>query len=157
MKVFEGNFRKIDPANGNERIKIVRQDRSERTKTTLRHMRTVHMIKSDGLGPLYQSLGDLMWQILCDICLRNIDGIDFSVSDLEQSLELSGPQAERYVAVLVSEGLLETTASDGGPGSRNLLLTELGQSKVHLVLDQCTDAFTEGFIYSCPKLVESGD
>ncbi|MGB5723766.1 MAG: hypothetical protein WBM39_05075 [Parasphingorhabdus sp.] len=155
MKVFGGNPREIKLANSNDRTKLAIKGRSERTKATLRHTRAIYQIKADGLGDHYKSLGDLMWQILCDIYLRNIDGIDFSVSDLEQSLDLSGRLAKRYIAVLESEALLEATGNDGGSRYRNLLLTELGCSKVQSILDQCTDAFTEGFVYSSPRLVKT--
>ncbi len=157
MKVFEGNSRKTEPANCDNRIEFVKKNRTERTKASLRHIRTIHRIKADGLGPCYRALGDSMWQILCDIYLCDIDGIDFSVSDLERSLKLSATLAERYVAVLVSEAWLEVTASEGDSDSRNLLLTETGRSRVDSILARCTDAFTEGFIYSRPKLVKSGD
>lgn len=146
IQAFGGKYPKTNLAGDNDTLQVTKKDRLERTKSSLRCVRQIHQIKIKNLGDCYQSLGDITWQILCDIYLRNIEGINCSLSDLEQSLELSASFAERYIAILESERLVQTVHVAGSSESQNLVLTELGRTKVKSILGGCTNALAESLV-----------
>lgn len=142
---------KIEHQNDDQPIKASRVRKTEKTKLTLRHIRTIHRIKSDNLGDCYHTLGDSAWQILCEIHLRNLDGKKIDIADIARSMPLSLSVTKRYLEILQVESLVGSSAAADQSSYQDIQLTEFGQSKVQSILEECTESFTSIFIYSQPQ------
>lgn len=144
----------IQHHNDDEAIKSSGIGKSEKTKRSLQHIRKIHKIKSDGLGYCYSILGDSAWQILCEVYLHNLENAKIDIAKIQRSISVSLSIAERYLAVLQAEMLIEKPGVGGRADCySNLSLTNIGRSKVQSILDECTEAFTSIFIYSQPYSV----
>lgn len=108
----------------------------EQTKSALLNVRKIEKIKVSVLGKCYSTLGNVIWQILCEIYLRTIDGVDFSGRDLAQSIFLPESLTVRFTAVLEAEGLIESSGETVSELDGHLSLTELGVSKVSQIIDE---------------------
>lgn len=145
-------FVEMHGQNNEDKIKISGMGRSAQNKVSLRHIRKVQRIKAVGIGQCYDALGDVVWQMLCDIYLNNLEEADLSISDLAWSVGVSEPLARRYVAVLQAELFVESDKFGSATNLQNLKVTEYGQSKIEEILIDCKKAFTEIFIYSQPEM-----
>lgn len=134
-------------------IRINRTGKAEETKLSLRHIRNIHKIKSDGLGYCYSVLGDNAWQILSEIQLYNLENHNINISMIERSLGLSHAITHRYLQVLQAERFLEKSAGSEQSDFDDLQLSDFGQTKVQNILEKCTAIFTSIFIYSEPSAV----
>ncbi|MEP2990470.1 MAG: hypothetical protein ABJN65_04560 [Parasphingorhabdus sp.] len=145
----------IQHHNDDDSVKLSRTGKSEKTKLSLRHIRKVHKIKSDGLGNSYSALGDSAWQILCEIHLHNLDEKKIDIASIQTSMSLSRSIAIRYLEVLKIEMLVEESTVNDQSSHKDLRLTKWGQSKVQAILEECAEAFTSIFTYSQPRAVPS--
>lgn len=93
----------IQHHNDDDLVKTSRTGRTEKTKLSLRHIRKIHQIKSEGLGHCYSVLGDSAWQILCEIHLYNLDHAKINIAKIRQSMALSNSVAKRYLEILQME------------------------------------------------------
>ena len=146
IQVIGGNNPKINIAGDSETLELEKNDPAERVRISLRLVRQIHKIKASSLGESYRSLGDIAWQILCDIYLHNIEGRTCTLSDLGPALDLRPSQLTRYVAILESDHLIVAAQGDGCSDTRNLCLTELGRKKVGAALGKCSDVLAGSLI-----------
>ncbi len=151
MPNIERNLRLIGNDNAERSLKIGGVETVEHTELSLLHIRKVHGIKSRALGSIYSSLGDDAWQILCEVRLRNMQGMEISLSHIRESIGLQQSLAIRYVDLLRSENLIARNTGSGSSAYRNLYLTPLGHSKVDTVLKQSSEAFAAICTCSQPR------
>ncbi|GAB5489219.1 MAG: hypothetical protein Pars2KO_27890 [Parasphingorhabdus sp.] len=152
MKEIDFRPSEFQHHNDDESVKISRTANVEKTKLSLRHIRKIHRIKSNGLGHCYSALGDTAWQILCEIHLHNIEENKIDITKIKQSVSLNHPIAVRYLKILQTKKLVKTNTVNGQESYQDLYLTEFGQIKVQDILEERAEAFTSIFIYSRPQL-----
>ena len=155
MKEYRFKVSETQNHNDDDKIKVARPGKTEKTKLSLRHIRKIHKIKSDRLGYCYSVLGDSAWQILCEIHLHNLDRAKIDIAKVQQSISVSQVIAKRYLDILQTEQLIEKSTVNGHVSYEDLSLTDFGQSKVQSTLEECAEAFTSIFIYSKPCSVAS--
>ncbi|MEO9634216.1 hypothetical protein [Parasphingorhabdus sp.] len=109
---------------------------TEHTKSALLNIRKMEKIKVSVLGQCYSTLGNVIWQILCEIYLRTIEDVDFSGRDLAQSILVSETLTKRFIAVLQAEGLIISSGATLSALDDHLSLTELGVSKVSQIIEE---------------------
>lgn len=148
---------KSDPLNDNGDVSISAERQEECTRISMRHIRIVYQIKADILGVCYTQLGELVWQMLCEI---HLSAGGCSLTHLQQSLELSSAIATRYATILETHGLVEKRPADPNSIStvgmmEGLVLTDLGRSKVEQVIELSTDAFNEMLVIYKPYVVSA--
>lgn len=114
-------------------------ENDHRMKPALLHVRRIEQIKAAHLGQCYSNLGNVIWQILSEIHLHEIDGEQFSGRDLARTMLLPESLAKRLVALLAAEGLIELSENSESTLDRHLSLSQLGVSKVTHIITESAD------------------
>ena len=81
------------------------------------------------LGPVYTEIGDVVFQLLCEIAISQIEGRQVSIADLAQNLDVPDARLERIVTILEREQLVENREA----GQDCPLLTTEGKDKLSLI------------------------
>lgn len=116
----------------------------EQIRSALLHIRKIEGIKVSLLGECYSNLGNVIWQILSEIHLHTIDGVNFSGIDLARSINFPESVTKRLIALLEAEGLIELSGELDNVLGGHLSLSELGILKVTQIVDQSANDSSHG-------------